>query len=100
MLIEHTRTTDFVARYGGEEFVVLLPETPHQGGALAVAEKVRAAVEHATFPQVGRLTVSIGISLWSPKDSTSSDLFKRAGEALYLAKSCGRNQVVVSGSSA
>jgi diguanylate cyclase (GGDEF)-like protein len=100
MLIEHTRTTDFVARYGGEEFVVLLPETPHHGEALTVAEKVRAAVEHATFPQVGRLTVSIGISLWSPKDSTSSDVFKRADEALYLAKSCGRNQVVVSGSSA
>ena len=100
MLIEHTRTTDFVARYGGEEFVVLLPETPYQGEALTVAEKVRAAVEHATFPQVGRLTVSIGISLWSPKDSTSTDVFKRADEALYLAKSCGRNQVVVSGSSA
>nr|WP_295774054.1 diguanylate cyclase [Rhodoferax sp.] len=100
MLLEHTRTTDFVARYGGEEFVVLLPETPHQDEALTVAEKVRAAVEHATFPQVGRLTVSIGISLWSPKDSNSSDVFKRADEALYLAKSCGRNQVVVSGSSA
>lgn len=100
MLIEHTRTTDFVARYGGEEFVVLLPETPYQDEALTVAEKVRTAVEQATFPLVGRLTVSIGISLWSPKDFTSSDVFKRADEALYLAKSCGRNQVVVSGSSA
>ena len=100
LLTEHTRTTDFVARYGGEEFVVLLPETAHHEEALTVAEKIRAAVEHATFPQVGRLTVSMGISLWSPKDSTSSDVFKRADEALYLAKSCGRNQVVVSGSSA
>ena len=100
LLTEHTRTTDFVARYGGEEFVVLLPETARQDEALTVAEKVRAAVEHTAFPNVGRLTVSIGISLWSSKDSTSSDAFKRADEALYLAKSCGRNQVVVSGSSA
>lgn len=100
LLIEHTRTTDFVARYGGEEFVVLLPETPHQDEALTVAEKIRSAVEITAFPLMGRLTVSIGISVWSPKDSTSAEVFKRADEALYLAKSCGRNQVVVSGSSA
>lgn len=100
LLTEHTRTTDFVARYGGEEFVVLLPETANQDEALTVAEKVRAAVEQATFPQMVRLTVSIGISLWNPKDPSSTDVFKRADEALYLAKSCGRNQVVVSGSSA
>jgi diguanylate cyclase (GGDEF)-like protein len=100
LLTEHTRATDFVARYGGEEFVVLLPETAHHDEALTVAEKVRSAVEHAQFPQIGRLTISIGISLWSPKDSSSAELFKRADEALYLAKSCGRNQVVVAGSSA
>lgn len=100
LLTEHTRSTDFVARYGGEEFVVLLPHTHLQAEALTVAEKVRTAVEQASFAQVGRLTVSIGISLWGSVDASSEDVFKRADAALYLAKSCGRNQVVVSGSSA
>ena len=95
LLTEHMRSTDFVARYGGEEFVVLLPETPQAAEATTVAEKVRAAVEQASFPGVGRLTVSIGIGLWDPGSPGSKDLFHKADEALYQAKSAGRNRVVV-----
>ncbi len=95
LLTEHTRNTDFVARYGGEEFVLLLPETAHAEEATTVAEKVRSAVEQASFAEVGRLTISIGISLWDPRSPGSKDLFHRADEALYQAKSSGRNRVVV-----
>jgi len=95
LLTENTRNTDFVARYGGEEFVLLLPETAHAEEATTVAEKVRTAVEQASFADVGRLTVSIGISLWDPRSPGSKDLFHRADEALYLAKSSGRNRVAV-----
>lgn len=97
LLTEHTRATDFVARYGGEEFVVLLPDTLHHEEAKTVAEKIRASAEQTDFPMVGRLTVSIGASLWSPSDATSKEVVKRADEALYGAKAAGRNQVVVSG---
>lgn len=100
LLTDNTRGTDFVARYGGEEFVVLLPNTLHKDEALTVAEKIRSAVEHSSFPEVGHLTVSIGFSLWGSAKDSGVDIFKRADEALYLAKSCGRNQVVVSGSNA
>lgn len=95
ILAEQTRSTDFVARYGGEEFVVLLPETENAEEATTVAEKVREAIEQANFLTVGRLTVSIGVSLWDPRSPGSKDIFHRADEALYQAKSSGRNRVVV-----
>ncbi len=95
ILAEQTRSTDFVARYGGEEFVVLLPETENAEEATTVAEKVREAIEQANFLTVGRFTVSIGVSLWDPRSPGSKDIFHRADEALYQAKSSGRNRVVV-----
>ena len=95
VLTDNTRSTDFVARYGGEEFVMLLPETSLAVEALTVAEKVRVAIEQASFAEVGNLTVSIGISLWDPRSPGSKDLFHRADDALYQAKLSGRNRVVV-----
>ena len=95
LLTEHVRNTDFVARYGGEEFIILLQDTLLVVEATTVAEKVRTAVENAHFPGVGQLTVSIGIGLWDPASPGSKDLFHKADEALYQAKSGGRNRVVV-----
>lgn len=95
LLTEHTRCTDFLARYGGEEFVMLLPETTTEGDAITVAEKVRGAVEQASFTGVGQVTVSIGISLWDAGSPGSKDLFHKADEALYQAKAAGRNRAMV-----
>ncbi len=92
LLTHSIRACDFVARYGGEEFVILLPETPDCDVALVVAEKVRQAVAAATFPAVGRLTVSLGLSAWSPADTAPADIVQRADRALYAAKAAGRNQ--------
>lgn len=93
VLSEQVRATDFVARYGGEEFVVLLPDTGKLADALAVAEKIRAAVETAVFPAVGRLTISVGLSLSDASDANAMALTRRADEALYDAKAAGRNRV-------
>lgn len=93
LLCANTRAIDFVARYGGEEFVVLLPETAASEEAAIAAEKIRAAVEAAEFPAVGRLTASSGVSCWSPADAQATDIVQRADKALYAAKAAGRNQV-------
>lgn len=46
------------------------------------------------FPTVGRLTVSIGVSVAEPSDRDSAALLKRADSRLYEAKAAGRNRVV------
>ncbi|MEO4010874.1 diguanylate cyclase [Chromobacterium piscinae] len=91
------RATDFVARYGGEEFLLLLPETDAAGAAV-LAEKIRAAVEQSQAPDVGRITISIGLATSNAATSNAADAqpeatVKRADLALYRAKAGGRNRV-------
>jgi diguanylate cyclase (GGDEF)-like protein len=86
------RSHDVLFRFGGEEFVVLLAPTDALG-AEAAAERFRASVENFPFPQVGRVTVSVGYAKVSP-DDTPFGAFGRADEALYYAKQHGRNRVV------
>jgi diguanylate cyclase (GGDEF)-like protein len=97
-LLTDMREVDTVARYGGEEFVIILPETT-QREALNVAQRVRSAVERASFrieslPPETRLTISIGLALYRADAQNRSELIEFADSALYAAKSRGRNQVV------
>ncbi|WP_143137236.1 GGDEF domain-containing protein, partial [Burkholderia ubonensis] len=91
------RPSDHVARYGGEEFVVTLPDTDARGAA-TVAEAIRRAiagldVEHVMSPY-GLVTVSIGTATTTRDRALSAAmLLKLADEALYEAKSNGRNRV-------
>lgn len=97
LLEEGVRRVDIVARYGGEEFVLILPETSLEGG-LVFAERLRDRVAAQTF-NVGaehplHLTVSIGVATFpSARVESTEDLFARGDEALYRAKSGGRNLV-------
>jgi len=92
------RTNDIVARYGGEEFLVLLPETD-DAGAEVFAERIRQAVEAASFARDAmteplRMTCSIGVALFpAARVETAEDLLARADSALYRAKADGRNRV-------
>jgi len=90
------RPEDFVGRYGGEEFVVVLPST-NRSGAERVAQKIQQALFMANIPYPGsplsdRITVSLGISTFSPQSDLHIDsgLFS-ADQALYQAKRNGRN---------
>lgn len=89
------RITDVAARFGGEEFAVLLPELAGPLEAVMAAEKIRRSVEGASFPAVGKVTVSVGVSLASPDDEDVRPLIARADAALYEAKRGGRNAVVL-----
>lgn len=84
----------YIGRWGGEEFLVLLPEK-NQQEAHAVMEKLRLAIEQLTFNfQENQLStsVSIGLSQYRRGDTLDS-LLTRADDALYAAKSLGRNQI-------
>lgn len=94
-----SRPTDMVVRYGGEEFIVLLAETDKEE-ALSNAHRLLKKVEALAIPHEGSvvkncITVSIGVATLLPDHhSRHEDLVKMADEALYQAKSNGRNQVV------
>ncbi|MET0352286.1 MAG: diguanylate cyclase, partial [Rhizobacter sp.] len=91
------RPTDVVARYGGEEFAVVLPQCTAEG-AMAVAERIRRAVEAEQIPGAmsgsSWVTVSVGVCV-APHaaDFHDEDLVRCADSALYAAKQAGRNQV-------
>lgn len=96
LLKTSVRKKDTVARYGGEEFILILPEAG-LGEAFMIAERIRRAVESASF-EVGQsrinVTVSLGISNFPSHHARSKeDLVKMADQALYDAKRGGRNRV-------
>jgi len=85
------RFHDQLYRFGGEEFVVLM-YCAQAGQAEAALERLRSSTEQHAFPQVGRITVSVGFTEIRPGDSPSG-AFERADKAVYYAKEHGRNQV-------
>jgi diguanylate cyclase (GGDEF)-like protein len=91
LLKSGTRIGDTVARYGGEEFAVLLPATDFHT-AQAVAERLRLGIASHTFPHRA-ITVSIGVAPASLVTLDAETLVSDADEALYLAKTQGRNRV-------
>jgi len=86
------RQTDSFCRWGGEEFVLFLPGTS-LANALVFAERIRSMVENTEFKQVGRVTISMGISEYQAADNSVAEVIKRADSAMYQAKASGRNRV-------
>ena len=84
------RSQDRVFRFGGEEFVVLLRSTTLDN-AQKIIDRFRTNVAAHLFPQVGKVTVSVGFVAISPYESPVN-ILGRADQALYYAKSHGRNQ--------
>ncbi len=90
---------DLAARYGGEEFAVILPMTDVVG-AEKVGEQIRQSISKkkirlkSSGKDLGTITMSIGATEYVPGESLSS-LVERADQALYRAKSEGRNRFVL-----
>jgi diguanylate cyclase (GGDEF)-like protein len=97
------RDIDVFGRFGGEEFLIACPETDAKA-ALEIAERLREAISKDYFAIVNgkeiNLTVSIGISIFDPKQvnhdslDLAMDLYiDYSDKAMYCAKNAGRNQV-------
>lgn len=92
----HLREYDFFARLGGEEFAVLLPDATEEV-ALSIAERLRELTEAEHLPASGfpvPTTASIGTAQLLRDERSIDQLMHRADQALYAAKSGGRNRVV------
>ncbi|MCK5736464.1 MAG: GGDEF domain-containing protein [Spirochaetaceae bacterium] len=87
------RKTDSIIRWGGEEFVVIAAETTLPNARI-LGEKLKALVSSHTFPEVGLITASFGISDYINSE-TAETLMKRVDSALYSAKEKGRNRVEI-----
>ena len=100
VLSKNIREVDTLARYGGEEFAIILLDTEVYN-AYQIADKIRNIIEEhfkdAKMGQqnVGKITISVGVSGMPADAITMDDLLNHADIALYSAKIKGRNQVVV-----
>ena len=102
ILKQNAREYDEVSRLGGEEFAILMPTTTLDVVA-QVATRIRERLEEKCIEVDGHtlnITTSIGVSCYPDVDIHGiEDLLKKADMALYEAKRCGRNKVVVAGES-
>ena len=85
------RASDSLTRWGGEEFVILCPNTTAEIVS-RLAERLRKKIASVKFQEVGTITLSFGVAECGPNE-TWEQWLHRADEALYLAKSGGRDQV-------
>jgi two-component system cell cycle response regulator len=97
-LASNVRAIDLPVRHGGEEFVVVMPDTELED-ARRIAERIRLHVAGSPFrvmdgKELLSVTISVGVATSAGAGETSQALFKRADEAVYEAKSAGRNRVV------
>jgi two-component system, cell cycle response regulator len=96
-----TRAGETVYRYGGEEFLLLLPDCSSDAAGVA-ASRIGQAVTEMAIPHNARpttpnlVTVRAGVCSWTPDSELSAtELLRHADEALYCAKSAGRNRVQI-----
>jgi diguanylate cyclase (GGDEF)-like protein/PAS domain S-box-containing protein len=89
------RKIDYFVRWGGEEFMIISSET-NLKEAHALAERIRVIIESYMFKDIGKVTVSFGVTEFNEND-TENSLIKRADDAMYEAKKKGRNRVEVTG---
>ncbi len=100
VMTKAARSIDIVGRYGGDEFVIILPETD-SFFAVHMAQRVRFDIAATDISQevcgrvVKKLTASIGIATFPLHGTSCEVLVDHADEALYRAKTNGKDRVVV-----
>ena len=98
VLRDNVKGQDLIARYGGEEFAIALPNTTLED-ALTLADNIRIAVSKrklinkSTNIDLGRITMSFGVSEYQA-DTSTEQFFYDADAALYMAKQAGRDRVM------
>jgi two-component system, cell cycle response regulator len=96
-LRRNTRSIDLVCRIGGEEFVIVMPGSGLEAACQA-GERLRACIAAEPFQTAGepmlKVTASVGVARLDEAHGALQALFKRADQALYVAKRGGRNRVV------
>lgn len=99
ILLQNVRKVDIVCRYGGEEFMIILPDTDVKGASF-VSEKIRSSAEKIELTNgAGRelkrsITLSGGVAGYK-QGWSKDDFIHKVDEALYKAKSGGRNRVCI-----
>lgn len=98
-IVRQVGQTAHVFRFGGEEFLIL-EKNADALGALAMAERIRSAIEaldirHRGLPY-GKVTASLGLAITCPADHSLEELLRQADTALYEAKHRGRNTIAMS----
>ncbi|TMM47553.1 sensor domain-containing diguanylate cyclase [Colwellia ponticola] len=95
VLNSHVRKSDFVARWGGEEFVIVLIDSDINQ-AQVIAEQLRSSVaNNSHLAQISQQHITISLGLTSvAHDDTIDSILKRADDALYQAKSLGKNRII------
>jgi diguanylate cyclase (GGDEF)-like protein len=88
-IVHCLRESDFAFRFGGDEFCCLLPDT-HSDTINMIAERIRQAIATSDFLQKHKVSCSVGTAEYQVNDSILS-VFERADNALYQAKTHGRN---------
>ncbi len=91
------REIDVLCRYGGEEFVILLPDTNLEA-AYQVAERLRQTIVQTPIQADGKqvkVTTSLGVAYMDADCHQIDELIRYADQALYQAKSAGRNQSIL-----
>jgi diguanylate cyclase (GGDEF)-like protein len=90
---ENIRKIDYFVRWGGEEFMIISSET-NLKEVYVLAERIRETIESYIFEDIGKVTISLGVTEFKEND-TEDSLIKRADNAMYEAKKKGRNRVEV-----
>jgi diguanylate cyclase (GGDEF)-like protein len=93
-LSEVSRNNDTAARLGGEEFALLLANISPERAA-AAAERLRIVLAEQAVPDVGKITVSIGVAACPAHANSERALYTASDRALYVAKNEGRNRIAV-----
>jgi diguanylate cyclase (GGDEF)-like protein len=97
ILKTRVRAGDVACRYGGEEFAVILSETDAEGARLCL-DKIRAEIKHLHLHHrgqaLGAVTMSAGVAVFPGHGETAEELLRVADQALYRAKSEGRDRVL------
>lgn len=98
LLLNALRDVDIISRYGGDEFVIVLPHTPVET-ALSIAQRIKADINNHKFliddGLCLKITASFGIAGYPEHAKDEIELLKLSDQAMYVAKSLGKNKVVL-----